>query len=149
MLLVPIGDANNIIRQNIGVFRRPEGVYWLNPSLLDVTISPSTGLATGATLKPGLFRHPDAGEIGYLGPGMFKTPRFFQADLGIQKKTRIHESANLEIRGELFNVFNNASFINNATSTTQSDTTLESQQFGRLLGAYGSRFAQITMRLNW
>jgi hypothetical protein len=64
--LVPVvPDAVDTVQRNIGVFKRPEGVFWLNPELLNITINPATGLASGATLKPGLFRHPEAGELGY------------------------------------------------------------------------------------
>jgi len=144
MMPVPIGNAVETIRRNIGVFRTPQGVFWLNPELLNIAVNPTTGLATGSTLKPGLFRHPEAGEIGYLGEGMFKTPRFFQTDFSIMKKTRLTESSNLEFRAEFFNFFNNANFI-----VPQDNTSLDSQQFGRITNTYASRFAQLTMRVNW
>ena len=144
MMPVPIGNAVETIRRNTGVFRTPQGVFWLNPELLNIAVSPTTGLATSSTLKPGLFRHPKAGEIGYLGEGMFKTPRFFQTDFSIMKKTRVSESSNIEFRAEFFNFFNNANFI-----VPQANTNLDSQQFGRITNTYAPRFVQLTMRVNW
>lgn len=144
MMPVPIGDAVETIRKNIGVFRTPQGVFWLNPDLLNIAVSPTTGLATSSTLKPGLFRHPDAGEIGYLGEGMFKSPRFFQTDFSIVKKTRISETSDIEFRAEFFNLFNNANFI-----VPQTNLNLDAQQFGRITDTFAARFAQLTMRVNW
>ena len=144
MMPVPIGNAVETIRKNSGVFRTPEGVFWINPELLNIVVSSTTGLADSSRLKPGLFRHPDAGEIGYLGEGMFKSPRFFQTDFSLIKKTRVSETANVEFRAELFNFFNNANFI-----VPQANVDLDSSQFGRITDTYPARFAQRTMRVNW
>jgi hypothetical protein len=142
-LIVPIGDAVETIRKNTGIFRRPEGVFWLNPDLLNVTVNPATGLATSSTLKPGFFRFAEAGDIGYLAESMFESPRFFQADVSIRKKTNVSERANVEFRVEFFNVFNNANF-----NSTQ-DSGLEGQQFGRITDTYSARTGQLSLRLNF
>ena len=144
MMPVPIGNAVETIRRNIGVFRTPQGVFWLNPELLNVALSPTTRLAISSTLKPGLFNHPEAGEIGYLGEGMFKSPRFFQTDFSLIKKTRISETANVEFRAEFFNCFNNANFI-----VPQVNLDLDSPQFGRITDTYPARLVQLTMRVTW
>jgi hypothetical protein len=143
MMPVPVGNAVETIRRNIGVFRTPQGVFWLNPDLLNIAVDPATGLAIGSTLKDELFRHPEAGEIGYLGEGMFKSPRFFQTDFSIMKKTRINETVDIEFRTEFFNFLNNANFI------AQSNTDIDSPQLGRITNTYTSRFVQLTMRVNW
>jgi hypothetical protein len=142
-MVVPIGDAVETIRKNTGIYRRPEGVFWLNPDLLNISVSPVTGLATSATLKPGFFRFPEAGELGYLGESMFRSPSFFQADFGIMKRTRVSETTSVEFRGELFNAFNNANFIANQ------DTVLDSQQFGRIIDTFPARSMQLSLRLNF
>jgi carboxypeptidase family protein/TonB-dependent receptor-like protein len=144
MMPVPIGNAVETIRNNTGVFRTPQGVFWLNPHLLNISVDPMTGLARNSTLKPGLFRHPEAGEIGYLGEGMFKTPRFFQTDFSISKQTRVHETANIEFRAEFFNFFNNANFY-----LRPARFVLDSEQFGRITDTFTPRFMQLTMRVNW
>jgi hypothetical protein len=144
MMPVPIGNAVETIRRNIGVFRTPQGVFWINPELLNIAVDARTGLATSSRLKPGLFRHPDAGEIGYLGEGMFKTPRFFQTDFSLIKKTRVSETANVEFRAEFFNFFNNANFI-----VAQANLDLDSPQFGRIADTYPARLVQLTMRVTW
>jgi Carboxypeptidase regulatory-like domain len=144
MMPVPIGNAVETIRRNIGVFRTPQGVFWINPELLNIAVDATTGLATSSRLKPGLFRHPEAGEIGYLGEGMFKSPRFFQADFSLIKKTRVSETANVEFRAEFFNFFNNANFI-----VPQANLDLDSSQFGRITDTYPARLVQLTMRVTW
>jgi hypothetical protein len=142
-MVVPIGDAVETIRKNTGIYRTPQGVFWLNPDLLNITVNPNTGLATSATLKPGLFRFPEAGEVGFLGESMFRAPRFFQADFGIMKRTRVSEASSIEFRAELFNAFNNPNFIANA------DTVLDSQQFGRITDTHPARSMQLSLRLNF
>ena len=144
MMPVPIGNAVETIRRNIGVFRTPQGVFWINPELLNIAVDATTGLATSSRLKPGLFRHPEAGEIGYLGEGMFKSPRFFQTDFSLIKKTRVSETANVEFRAEFFNFFNNANFI-----VPQVNLDLDSSQFGRITDTYPARLVQLTMRVTW
>jgi hypothetical protein len=144
MMPVPIGTAVETIRRNIGVFRTPQGVFWINPELLDIAVDATTGLATSSRLKPGLFRHPAAGEIGYLGEGMFKSPRFFQTDFSLIKKTRVSETADVEFRAEFFNFFNNANFI-----VPQVNLDLDSPQFGRITDTYPARLVQLTMRVTW
>ncbi len=63
------------------------------------------------------FTVPDPGEFG-SGRNIFTGPGFFQADFGLHKNFTLTERIRLEMRGEAFNVFNNANFSQpNATST--------------------------------
>jgi hypothetical protein len=140
---VPIGDAVSKIQNAIGIYRTPQGVFWINPGLLNVTINPTTGLASAATLQSGLFTHPGPGQQGPLGFNLFKSPRFFQTDFSVLKRTKVTEKANLEFRAEFFNFFNNTNF--NASGST----TFESQQFGRITSTFDPRIIQLAMRFNW
>jgi hypothetical protein len=140
---VPIGDAVQTIQKNIGVFRTPQGVFWLNPELLNVTVNPATGLASSATLKPGLFAHPEAGETGHLSEGLFRSPRFFNADVSLLRRIGVSEGTNIEFRAEFFNFFNNTNF------NAQANVTLDNQQFGRITQTYANRIIQLALRLNW
>jgi hypothetical protein len=38
----PIGDAVSTVRNRIGIFRTPQGVFWINPGLLNVSVNPAT-----------------------------------------------------------------------------------------------------------
>src|SRR4029079_17540896 len=54
-------------KKNIGLFKTPSGVFFVNPNLLDITLGTTgatTGQATSATLKPGLLAAPDPGTLG-------------------------------------------------------------------------------------
>jgi hypothetical protein len=141
---VPIGDAVNRIKDAIGIYRTPQGVFWINPSLLNVSVNAATGLASGATLQPGLFAHPGPGQLGSLGRGVFKSPRFFQTDFSVLKRTKILERTNLEFRAEFFNFFNNVNF-----SGAAGDINFESTQFGRITTTFDARIIQLAMRFNW
>ncbi len=141
---VPIGDAMNIVKNSIGIFRTPQGVYWIDPKLLNVTVSSTTGLATNATLQTGLFKHPDPGQLGTMSFNLFQSPRFFQTDFSVIKRTRIREKSNVEFRAEFFNFFNNANF------SASGSVNFESTQFGRVTSTVGDpRIIQLAMRVNW
>jgi hypothetical protein len=66
--------------------------------------------------KPAQWFNPAAFQIGPLGQpgnaprGMLNGPNLFDVDLSALKSTRITETSTLEIRGDLFNVFNHANF---------------------------------------
>jgi hypothetical protein len=59
---------------------------------------------------PCAFSLPAAGFLGTIGRNTMDGPNFNQASFTLQKNTRIRESVNLEIRAELFNLFNHPSF---------------------------------------
>jgi hypothetical protein len=139
----PIGDAVGTVSNSIGIFRTPQGVFWINPNLLSVSLNPATGLASSATLVSGLFTHPGAGQLGTMGFNLFKSPRFFQTDFSVLKRTKILEKTNLEFRAEFFNFFNNANF--NASGSVN----FESTQFGRITNTFDPRIIQLAMRFNW
>lgn len=141
---VPIGDAAQAIANAIGIYRTGQGVFWIDPSLLNITTSAVTGLATSATLKPGFFTHPGAGTLGPMARNLFNGSRFFQLDFSILKRTRITETTNIEFRAEFFNFFNNANFSSSA------DLNFDSQNFGRITSTTGDpRVVQLGIRFNW
>src|SRR5262245_43833074 len=139
----PIGDAVGAVRNSIVIFRTPQGVFWINPNLLSVSLNPATGLASSATLAPGLFTHPGAGQLGTMGFNLFKSPRFFQTDFSVLKRTKILEKTNLEFRAEFFNFFNNTNF------SASGSVNFESTQFGRITNTFDPRIIQLAMRFNW
>jgi hypothetical protein len=141
---VPIGDAVSTVNSAIGIYKTPQGIFWIDPRLLSVSVSSTTGLATAATLQSGLFTHPGPGQLGTLGQGIFKSPRFFQTDFSVIKRTKIKESANVELRAEFFNFFNNVNF------SASGNVSFESTQFGRVTATVGdARIIQLAMRFNW
>ncbi len=143
------------LKGQIGLFRHPEGVFWLNPDSGLITISGGTSRAVFCT--PGqttpCFDHPGANEDGNTPNLGFNSPRFFTQDLGIIKRTPLtahNERLSFEIRLELFNAFNNANF-------TSPITAIDSSTFGRMTktvdpvrdGGVTARVMQWAIRLNW
>jgi hypothetical protein len=63
------------------------------------------------------FGVPGAGEYG-AGRNIFTGPGFFQTDFAIHKNFQITERFRFELRGELFNVFNNVNFNPPTTDAT-------------------------------
>jgi hypothetical protein len=133
----PVGtEANNLpahltgmtfeeFKQNVGVFRRPDGVYWFNPDLLNITLNPTTGRFVSSTIKPGIFGAPNAGEFGNFPMNSLNSGRFFTADMSLIKRFPIRESVNFEIKTTFINVFNNANF-------TYGNSQFDSTSFGRI-----------------
>jgi len=71
-------------KKNIGLFKTPTGVFFVNPNLLDITLGttgPTTGQATSATLKTGLMAAPDPGTFGNFPVNALSGPHYFNFDL--------------------------------------------------------------------
>ncbi len=143
------------LKEHTGVFRRPEGVFWLDPKLGLYTTSGSTSRAV--MCQPGqttpCFEHPGVNQWGNLPTLGLNTPRFFNQDFSVIKRTTIpsiSEQFSFEIRFEFFNLFNNPNFASLQTG-------IDSSTFGRLTstvdtvrgGGVTSRLIQWAVRLNW
>ena len=128
-------------KRNIGIYRRPEGIFFFNPDYLNITNASDGSLQT-ATLKNGILGAPPPGQFGNFPRNALNAPMFFQADLGVTKRTRIGEHVNVELRGELFNAFNNVTF---GSGSLQFD----SFRFSQVFGAFPARIGQVSMRVNW
>ena len=81
-------------------------------------------------LNPSAFSIPKPGTFGNLVRNQIHGPRFVQQDLVLGKKFVISESANLEFRAEVFNIFNVTNFANPpaqlpSTFTTGDTVTLQ------------------------
>ena len=94
--------------------RRPDLIPGVNPYLGD-----------GRNfLNPAAFSIPKPGTFGNLPRNALTGPSFIQADVIVNKRIRFTERLNMELRAELFNIFNRANFSNpasvlaNALSTT-------------------------------
>jgi Carboxypeptidase regulatory-like domain/TonB dependent receptor len=104
----------------------------------------------GLWLNPAAFALPANGVYGNSGRNRFRGPGLWQADLGLAKKFRLTERANLDFRAELFNLFNRAQYGNPVAARNNST-------FGAILvtandGATGSgtsRQIQFMLRLNF
>lgn len=86
--------------------RRPNLVAGVDPFLS------GNGADKTQFLNPAAFSIPTPGTYGNYGRNQLSGPNFHQFDLTLQKRFRIAETANIEFRTEVFNVFNKANFAN-------------------------------------
>jgi len=75
------------------------------------------------------FRLPGPGENG-MGRNMFRSPGFWNMDLGLQKMFAVSERLRLQFRAEFFNALNHANFDNPGAATDGSNQ-MTSSTFGR------------------
>ena len=72
-------------------------------------------VATGRRLNPAAFDfslpNVPLGQNGNVGRNIFRTPGFWQADIGLHRTFAIKERTKLELRWEAFNVFNHPNFL--------------------------------------
>ncbi len=100
--------------------------------------------------NPGLYSIPGAFELGsapiYLNE--LREPNIYGENVGIIKRTRISETVNFEIRGELYNVFNRTNFGFGGTPVRPN--VLDLARFGVPNGPRsGSRSGQVVVKLNF
>ncbi len=139
--------------------RRPDLIAGVNPFLnQDRTI-----------LNPAAFATPKPGTFGNLLRNQLHGPKFFQFDTILAKKFRLTETANIEFRTEIFNVFNVTNFANppatlpnalgTATNQLQPGQPFNSTIAGafgivnrtveRTVGLGANRQVQFALRLNF
>ena len=106
------------------------------------------------------FTVPPAGVFGNAGRNILRGPGFGQVDLSFGKNTRITESTSLQLRMEIFNIFNRANFADPSGGLScggavgvcgnfgESIATV-GNQLGGLLGFGGPRQIQLSARFNF
>ena len=134
-------------KKNIGVFKTPTGVFFVNPTLLDTTLG-TTGSTTGqvvtATLKAGLMAAPAPGTFGNFPINSLNGPSYFNGlDLSVTKRFRISETVTFDLKGTAINIMNHPNFI---YGTLNFDST----SFGRVTQQRGvSRQMNIIAQLTF
>jgi hypothetical protein len=112
--------------------------------------------------NPDAFVDPGAGVFGNAGRNILRGPGFAQVDVSFGKNTRITERTSLQLRMEIFNIFNRANFADPSGGLVQGDNnTLRptaffgqsistvGNQLGGLLGFGGPRQIQLSARFNF
>ena len=131
-------------KSQLGVFRTPVGVFFINPKNLDIVINTTTGALTSARLKPGIFVQPAVGTFGNFPMNSLFKPNFTQTDFSLSKRTFFSERGNVQFSMTVFNMFNHPNF-------TIGNQSFEATTFGRITGTTGSNARQISVLLgvNW
>jgi len=125
------GHTFEEFKGNIGLFKNSTGVFFVNPNILDVVVSPTTGKAVSSTLKAGWMTAPAAGTFGDFPVNSLSGPSYFNFDLSLTKRFRITETVRFEIKGTAINVLNHPNFI---YGTVNFDST----SFGRVTTQRGT-----------
>jgi hypothetical protein len=120
-------------------------------------------------LNPAAFAVPAPGEFGNLTRGLLRGPAFSQVDAVFAKRIALARGSNIEVRAEIFNVFNRDNFANpvatlpNALGTSvnqiqpeQPYTEAAAGTFGKLTSTVGrtvglgtNRQAQFALRVSF
>ena len=109
------------------------------------------------------FSDPGPGVFGNAGRNILRGPGFAQVDFSIFKNTRLSENTSLQLRMEIFNLFNKANFADPSGGLLPGDTpnslrpaaffgqsiSTVGNQLGGLLGAGGPRQIQLSARFNF
>jgi hypothetical protein len=138
-----VGMTFEELKNNIGVYRTPQGVFFVNPNLLNIVTNPTTGAVTSVRLKEGILGQPDPGTFGNFPINSLYGPSFTQTDITLTKRTFITERANVEFRMIAFNVFNHPNFV-------YTGNAFDSASFGRITTTTGNeRQISFNVGINW
>jgi hypothetical protein len=83
---------------------------------------------------------PRAGTLGTLGRNTERTDSFLEWNISISKDFTLTERVRIQLRSEVYNLFNTANF-------NQVDNVLTSPTFGRVLSAFDPRRVQLALRI--
>jgi hypothetical protein len=166
--------ANSTLNQDeiknlIGVFRTPCGVFYINPSVINIDLAQcdqgrlvarAAGTLAGAASSgfgqptfPGqVFFNAAPGSTGNLERRFINGPLLVNWDASIIKNIQITERVKLQLRLEAFNVLNRANFCVFCTTgaTTQNSLfNINSTNFGRLQETLDPRIIQVAGRIEF
>ncbi len=83
------------------------------------------------------FEDPALGTYGTSGRGAYRNPGFSDVDLSIFKNTKITEHVTLQLRAEMFNLFNRINLAPAGQPTTSDSSGTIGSTFGTFFGAPG------------
>ncbi|HEV2276111.1 MAG TPA: carboxypeptidase regulatory-like domain-containing protein [Acidobacteriaceae bacterium] len=91
-------------------------------------------------LNSSAFTLPAIGSFGNVGKGQFTGPGYFDWDMGLFKNLAVTERWSVQLRGEFFNTFNRANFLNPVTTESAGG-------FGNILSANDPRIVQLALKV--
>ncbi len=106
-----LGMSFEEFRNNVGIYRTPAGVFFINPALLNIVTNPTTGRYVSSTLQPGILGASDPGEFGNFPINSLDGPTYFNFDMSVTKRIPIKERVSLELKTTFINILNHPSFV--------------------------------------
>lgn len=147
------------IKDLIGIFRTPNGVYFINPSVIapDGTATGSNPQATpGNPAFPGqVFFNVPPGQTSNLERAFINGPSFLTVDLGLSKRFTFGERVGLQLRAEAFNLFNRPNFLfatgtpDGALGENSGIFNINNTSFGQITNTYTPRVLQFGARFEF
>jgi hypothetical protein len=100
---------------------------------------------------------PSLATYGTLPRNFLRGPSYTNFDMAVSKTTTISERLKVEFRGEFFNIFNHANFLNpgvtnsgnGAYSGGSSGSNINRSLFGQITSTYDPRIIQLAVRLSF
>jgi hypothetical protein len=157
----------NQIKALIGVFRTPNGIFYIDPKVLQATfngvtydltqplplgIKPSQLTIRGAspigspTFAGQVFFLNAPGSVGNLPLNFINGPRYINWNMGFFRNFKMGETRNLQLRFETFNVLNRANFFIGESSGM---FNVASTTFGKITSTYDPRIIQLGARFDF
>ena len=141
-----VGDSSLVGSSSTDMPNLAGPVHIMNPRATESTgaytyFSQSSFAATSCTFT-GTTPSPDCGTFGTANRRFFHGPGFNNTDFGVTKIFPVREAMSFQIRGEFFNIFNHAQFVN--PSGNISDGT-----FGNVTQARDPRIGQVSAKFIW
>jgi len=84
--------------------------------------TPASGTPYAQWVTATAFTAAPAGTFGFSARNAFRGPGFSSVDASLVKNTPIHEGLELQLRAEMFNIFNRVNLANPGTGTLSSST---------------------------
>jgi hypothetical protein len=115
-----VGISFTDFKNNVGLFKVPSGVFFVNPNILDITYN-SAGKVATSKLKAGLMTAPAPGTFGNFPVNSLTGPNYFDLDISVTKRIPITERVRFEIKATFINILNHPNFVvanQNFDSTT-------------------------------
>jgi hypothetical protein len=138
-----LGISFEEFKKNVGIFRHPTGIYFINPALLNIVTNPTTGAFVSSQIKPGLLGAPAPGFFGNFPLNSLNGPRYFNIDASLVKRIPITETVKGELKTTFINILNNPNFV-------YSGQNFDSTSFGRITTTSGSpRVIHFTLKVTW
>lgn len=166
------------LKKLFGIFKTPNGVFYVNPSVLQATASNGAisqvvdltqPLPAGFTITSirgaspvgtapfsgQVFFRNEPGSTGTLPINFINGPLYANWNAGLFRNIKLGETRNLQLRMEVFNVLNRANFFlpsggNAVSSGENSDVfNVNSTSFGRLTGTFDPRIVQFGARFDF
>ena len=144
----------------VGIFRTPNGVFFIDPSVIGPNGSATNGNPQATPSNPAfdgqvLFNVPP-GTTSTLQRAFINGPSFLTVDVGLGKRIRFSDKFSLQLRAEAFNVFNRANFrpvtgagTDGALGENSNLFNINSNTFGRLTTTFPPRIMQFGARFEF